>query len=274
MIAASSGSNGSPTTAAPSISARGSAASAATSKPIAGQQRRRQRAVAAVGDPRELVQVQRDAARLAHDTLAHRRVRHARDELERRLAVERVERELLPPGRAARRVEQAAGRADRARGDHQQRRNRDGPAQQVQNELERGLVGPVQVVQQHGNRPEPDQPRRDRAVAQEALGDRHLAGRARVLAERVDDQPVGHVALVLGPAPGDDLQSRRACALADLRQQGTLAQSCSAQQPEHPARATAYVSDRASGAGQLRHRAPATPCLVQTYASGAAIPGG
>ena len=86
------------------------------------------------------------------------------------------------PGRAARGVQQprGGGRPGRAAitssaGD------RDGPAQQVQHELEEASSAQCRSSSSiaSGARGRLLEPRRDRAVAQEALRDRHLAGRAR-----------------------------------------------------------------------------------------------
>jgi hypothetical protein len=56
-----------------------------------GDQRRRQGAVGAVGDPRELTQEERVAAALAHDALAHRGVADVRDDRVRVVAAHRCE---------------------------------------------------------------------------------------------------------------------------------------------------------------------------------------
>ncbi len=217
------------------------------------QQRRRQRAVAAVGDARELVQVERDPARLAHDALAHRRVRHARDELERRLDG-RAARARAAPTRARCARRRAGGRPGRPVA-------RRSPAARERRRAGARGAGRARARPRRPSAGRPAAPRparappavtRPRGGAGSAPRPALHRARPRSSPSASTISPNGHVALVLRAAPGDDLQARRACALADLRQQGALAQPRPAQQPEHPARTAAYVSDRASGAGQLQ----------------------
>ena len=167
--AASSGSNGSPVTAAPSISARGTSPSAETSRPIAATSDAGSAPSARSADAGELAEEERVAAAFAHDPLADGGVGDAGQQRVGVVAAQRRELELLPPARAAGRVQQPAGRADRPRREHQQRRDRHRPAQQVQHQLQRGFVGPVQVVEQQRDGRQPLEPRRHGAVAAEAL---------------------------------------------------------------------------------------------------------
>ena len=152
IAAASSGSNGSPATAAPSISTRGSCAERGDLEPDRGHERRRQRAVAAVGHARELAQEERIPA--ASRTTRSRTSGSATPATSASASSRSSgsSGELLPARRAARGVQQARGGADRPRGDHEQHRDRDGPPQQVHDELDGGLVGPVQVVEQDRDR--------------------------------------------------------------------------------------------------------------------------
>ncbi len=226
----------------------------------------------AVGRPRELAQEQRAAGGLARQALAQRGGRDVAQHRERRVVADPVERDLLAAGHAAQRVEQpwhgpGGPRRERDQVPHGRR-----PAQQVQDELDRGLVGPVQVVEQQDDRaPAAEQleQRAGGAVQVEALGRAH-AGRAqaRQAAEAGRhgiDRPrrqivnvgqhrgVGeaerHVALVLDAAALDDHEALRP--LGDRRQQGALADPGLPGDPEHAPAAAPRLFDRAARARQL-----------------------
>ena len=167
-------------------------------------QRRGQRVLATVGDARELAQEERVAAAFHDHALAHGGIGDVGDHRVRVVAVERSEGELLPARGAAGRVEQPGGGADRAARDHEQRGHGHRTARQVQHELDRRVVGPVQVVEQERDRRQALERGGDLAMAAEALRHRHRARRARQLAERVAHHPEGDVALVLDAASRDD----------------------------------------------------------------------
>ncbi len=105
--------------------------------------------------PRQLLQVEGVAAAEPEDLLAHARRQGVAEQRVGLLRGERrqadVDDAAVPPCRLERpehRRRQPAG-AERAR--DQQRRAR-GAAEQVRDELERGVVGPLQVVEQHDDR--------------------------------------------------------------------------------------------------------------------------
>jgi hypothetical protein len=93
--------------------------------------------------------------RLAEDLLA-RRLLHARQQRKRCVVVERLEHQLLEAGNAARLAQKPQRRARAApprRHDEQVRLGRRA-AEQFEQEIGRGLVGPVCVVDQERGRPE------------------------------------------------------------------------------------------------------------------------
>ena len=78
---------------------------------------------------------------------------------------------------------------------------------------------------------------------------------------------------MLHSAPRDDPEAGRASALSDLGEQRALAEPRLAQQPEHSARASPHISDRARRRSQL----PITPQQLHERIDGGldrAIPGG
>jgi hypothetical protein len=131
-----------------------------------GEQRRRQRVAGVAGHAGELLQEERVAGGLARQALAQRDVRDVADQLERGGVGKGREGDEPAAGRGAGRVEDARRGLDRAQREDEQVRRARRAAQEVQDELDGGVVGPVQVVEQQ----------RDRALAGEHL--QQLAQRA------------------------------------------------------------------------------------------------
>ncbi len=197
-------------------------------EPDGGEQRGGQGVARVAGDPGELLEVERVARGLAGEPLAQPGVGHVADQLERRGVGERGEGEDQRVAVGARGVEDAGSRLHGAQGEDEEVRRARRAAQQVQHELDRRLVGPVQVVEEERDgllSAEHLQQGAERAVAAEALAradgggpralgrggeDRGQVGAGRldpagverrdVVVEGVDDEPEGHVALVLGGA--------------------------------------------------------------------------
>ena len=155
-----------------------------------------------------------------------------------------------------------------------------GAAEQVQHELERGVVGPVEVVEEQRDgafAAEHLDQGAQRAVAAEALagagGGRGGAGDGGrgerggevgadgldaprvhggdVVVERVDHEPERHVALVLGGAPVEDQQAGGRRALVQRVEQRALADAGLAEHREHAALSAEDVGDGAVGGGEL-----------------------
>jgi hypothetical protein len=234
-----------------------------------GQQRRGQRRLAA--ELAQLEQEQRVAARLAAHPLAHVGGQLGGQQLQRGLAVERRRAQLGPPRRAARRVEHARRQLARPRGEHRQVGRPRRTAQQVQDDLDRGVVGPVQVVEHQRVRPlapELVEQGAERAVQAVALGGRD--GRCRladgrqdgpelrpgrldarrvhrrdVLVERVDQQAERDLVLVLGRPPAEHQQPGGLGARRQLGQQRALADSGLAEDRQRASLAAAHGGQRA-----------------------------
>jgi hypothetical protein len=253
-------------------------------QPDRGHQRRRERLRRVARDAAQLLQEQRVAARLLHDALAQRRVGDRGDELARRVVGQRARLEVGEAGRAAGGVEQAGGGILRAERERQQMRSARRAAQQVQDELDRRLVGPVQVVEQQRDRPlaaEQLEQRAHGAVVAEALGgarrrelrrlgvrerrggqDRRQIGADRldaarverrdVVVERVDGEAERDRALVLGRPPFEHEHAGPGRALAHRGHQRALADARLPEHAERASRARRRLLDGCVRRGELR----------------------
>jgi hypothetical protein len=218
------------------------------------------------GGASQLLEEERISRRLLGHAPAQRVVGQVFHQRERGVAGERLEREVAPALGCPGGVEQARRGVDGARREAEQVRRLRRAAQQVEHQLDRRVVGPVQVVEQqdHGalSRQQLEQPAQ-RAVVAEALGRagvaRECAGgagcsggehgaqvgaerldaarvqRRDVVVERVDDQAEGDVALVLRAASGQDDHVRFERVVADGPEHRALADACLAEDPKRAA---------------------------------------
>jgi hypothetical protein len=245
-----------------------------------GQQRRRQRALGVAGDARQLLEEERVAGGLASEALAQARVGHVADQLERRGVGKRGEGDEPAAGGAGR-VQDARRGLDGPQGEGEQVRRAGGAAQEVQDQLDRGVVGPVEVVEQQGHRPlarEQLQQCAEGAVAAEALAGarcRRRGARERrrrrqrrgqvgadgldaagmhrrdVVVERIHHEPERDVALVLGRAAVEDEQAGGPRAPGQGVQERALADPGLPEHGEHAALALTHGGHGAIRGGQL-----------------------
>ena len=155
------------------------------------------RAGVAPGGPRELAQVQRVASRRGHDRLVLARGAGGRDQRERRGAIERVEREDVE-------LRETGTRAGR---DDEQVRGHGRAADEMVEQLERGIVGPVQVIEHQHRGAHARELRREHPVGAQPRGRRPAL--QRDLAERVGRQRERDLALVLGGTAAQHAQPVR-----------------------------------------------------------------
>ena len=173
-----------------------------------GEERLGQRAGRVARRAGQLLEEERVAARVAGDAVAQRRVGDLARERERCLVVERLHRDELGAGAGAHGVEQPARRVDRAHGEAEQHGAGGRAAQQVQDELHRGLVRPVHVVEEQRDRAlagDHRQQRAQRTVVAEAL--RRIARRGGGHAALGDRGALGSTAASSGPI----VSTRRWC---------------------------------------------------------------
>ncbi len=184
------------------------------------------------GAARQLAQEERVAVGLVEDPLAHGVVELRRQQPARRSAAERRRAQLVPAVGAAAGVDEPRADAARPQREQQQEAAARWAPQQVQQQLDRRLVGPLDVVEQQRQRlllGELLQSRADRVVEAEALPrDHRLAGRGhrqRVepLAQRRPQQPERQVLLLLGGAGAGDPHAGRGGPLGGGGEQRALA---------------------------------------------------
>jgi len=139
------------------------------------------------GGARQLAQEERIARRLGGHPLAQLGIGEFPQQRQRRFALQRPKRDLRYPSRVAGRVEQPRRRLDRPQRKCQQVRSAGRPSEEVKDKLDRGIVGPVQVVQHQHHGPlagEELQEAAERAVVPEALGGADVAPGVRGAAGR------------------------------------------------------------------------------------------
>ncbi len=260
---ATSRSNGSPATAAPSASRRAAAGEAVELLRDRRRDRARHRLVGVAGAAaaaRQLAQEERVAVGLVQDPLAHVVV-----ELGAAAAPGRVLR--LSGAGAARPSRRHGGRRRRSRGSTVPAAARTAagtaarrPAQQVQQQLDRRLVGPLHVVEQQRQRPlggDRLQLRPQRMVEAEALPrDHRLAGRRHrqrlePVAERVAQQSERQLLPLLGGACARAPANRRRAPLGGDGEQRALADPGLAGEGEQPPAAGLRFRERACDRGDL-----------------------
>ena len=183
-----------------------------------------------------------------------------------------------------------------------QRRRPRRAAQEVEHGLDRGVVGPVQVVEHQRDRPlageRLEQPaqgavlvevlRRSGGIVVELRGDggQHRAERrverldpaaverGDVVVEGVDDDAVGHVALVLGAAPLEHQQPGGRGALAQRAEQRGLAQPALSEHAEHAARPRPHRLHGLRDRGRAPPRARPVPFGAVTAGGSDLFPAG
>ena len=248
------------------------------------EQRRRQRGPGPLGGARERTQEQRIPGRLAGDAPAHGRIAPAREQAQRSLRPERLQRELREARRAARRVQEPRrGAAGRAHRHDEQVRPRERSPEEVPHELERGVVGVLHVVEQQGRRALPAEQLEqaaDRAARAPAVSRRRVPrhrrlarerrrGRQRVRepgSERRDrarlerrdpvverlEQPERDVARMVGARPREHEQLPLGRQPGDRRQERRLADPRLPHHDERPPAPLPDVVERLRRHGQLR----------------------
>lgn len=237
--------------------------------------------VGAGGRRRELMKEQRVAGRFVRDPRTPPGVTHAVEQRHRHVALKRLEREQLEPGRVASRLLQPQHGRQRTQRERDQHPPARRAPEQVQHELDRPGVRPVQIVEQHHQRALTTQLREQLAQrpvmtepARRAGAHRHggfgprqrrqrrgeIAFQPRqplrrhgrdVVVQRVRDQPERHARLVLETTPFEHPHARPPCAVTDRAQQRGLAEPHLADDPEHAARLHAHVLERLCDHGEL-----------------------
>ena len=247
-----------------------------------GQDRGREALAGVLAQVRELMQEERVAVGLPEHAIAQVGPQRVGQEPGGRVVGQALQPQLLEPGGGARRIEEQRRRIDRPQREHEQVRDARRAAQQVHDELDRGLVGPVQVVEQERERLLPAQLLEhgpQRPVVPEALSGRHrhaaraVGGRpgrrqdrgdlgahrrdprgapgGDVLVERVDDEPERHLALLLGRPARQHDEAGPPGGGGHLVEQRALPDARLAQQPQRARAAGSHVEERSLDRLQL-----------------------
>ena len=251
-------------------------------EPNPRHQRRGQAARGLARGPSQLSQEQRVTGRLGGHTLAQPGIVHVLQQLERRLALERQKRQMGHRGGVSSGVEQPRRGVDRPQREDQQMGAARRPAQEVQNQLDRCVVGPMQVVehQHHGLLASKQlQQAAQGAVIAEALGGAGLAARRRgrvggcggqhgteiaperrhpprmhggnVVVEGIDHHAERHVALMLGGAGREHEHALVARLVANGGEQHALPDPGLSEDPQSAARALLDLRHGSRGVSEL-----------------------